>query len=331
MSTTYSFENLAAGAIALRDTAIKVACYESSMPPGEADRSYAQKQDAGKIAEYFAFIPALFAPFGEMPRPEAFESAKSSLRAAASPLQLEETSTGSAPGQIQPADQKFAALPSVTRNLASWKGTAAQEFTANYLDRLPYQVGAQHMVLNASWALFAQEQQVWQDTQKAVVDNLNGAIDTLNDLMSHCSGGSSWAITFTVVASLAAIIDPILALPAVAAFETAEGTALALAAIDSGASVTGAIPVGGGGDSTSKQEQHFSGKDAFAVIDSVQVALQKICQNTVDNEAKVAQAFQAIDDAVNEKRGMFVGKRPLLAGATSKNVAGDDYMGLDLG
>jgi hypothetical protein len=312
---TYTFENLAAGAEALRAAAVKAACAQYAIPTGEgADISYQQKQDMKAIEASFAGVPGMFYQFMDMPAPEDFDIAIDDLRNSAQVLMTTQNSPDPALGLRGAQNTNFSAATTVGDNLASWSGAAAREFKANYLDKLPMQTAGQFNVIAACMKLFEQEQGIWREARKNVAELLNGAVDVMEDLPHRCSK-NSWTITLTIIAAVATIAAPPLA---------AAGTAVAvgLAITDGAASVgTTLLP-----DDPPKHLD-FKASTADGVIEEVGRGLNELVTRINEQESKIAQVLVGADAVIAKQRAAFVPDRPLLAGATRSTVTGQNYLG----
>ncbi|GIG85652.1 hypothetical protein [Plantactinospora endophytica] len=310
----YTYENLAAGAEALRRAAIKTACEQAAIPPLPEAQSGQQKQDVITIEAGFAGVPAMFYPFLDMPRPESFDGIIDDLRNSALVLMTTQNSPDPALGLHAPNNNKFSAVTTVGDNLASWSGAAAREFKSQYLDKLPPQQAGQFNVVVTCLKLIEQEKNIWAEARKNVADVVNQAIAVLEDMPRRCSK-NSWTVAFTVVAAVAGVA----AAPLAAA---GAGIAVGLAVTDK---------VAGGASLFVKDDppenRRFGASTADGVIREVDRGLKELIARIIEQEGKIATVFTGANSVVLDERDSFVPKRPLLAKATPENVTDQDMLG----
>ncbi|MGX7669807.1 hypothetical protein [Plantactinospora sp. DSM 117369] len=312
----YTYENLAAGAEALRQAAIKTACEQAAIPPRQEDQSGQQKLDVSAIEAAFAGVPAMFYPFLDMPRPNNFDSIFLDLRASATVLMTTQNSPQPDLELTAPNNNKFSGVTTVGDNLASWSGAAAREFKSQYLDKLPAQQASQFNAVVTCMKLIQQEKAIWTEARKNVADIVNQAIDVLENMPNRCSK-DNWTVAFTVVAAVAGIA----AVPLGVA-TAGTGVLVGLAVVDK---------VAGGASLFVKDDppenRRFAASTADGVIREVDRGLKELIARIVEQEGKIATVFSGANSVVRDERESFVPKRPLLAKTTPENVTDQDFLG----
>ncbi|MDW5326429.1 hypothetical protein [Plantactinospora sp. KLBMP9567] len=310
----FTYENLAAGAEALRKAAIKTACEQAAIPPLPEAQSGQQKQDVIAIEAAFAGVPAMFYPFLDMPRPENFDGIFADLQQSATVLMTTQNAPDSDLELTAANNNKFSGVTTVGDNLASWSGAAAREFKSQYLDKLPVQQASQFNAVAASMKLIQQEKAIWTEARKNVADIVNQAIEVLENMPQRCSK-DNWTVAFTVVAAVASV------------------AAVSLAAAGAGIVVglTVADKVAGGSSLFIKDDppenRRFEASTADGVIREVDRGVKELIARIVEQEGKIAAAFSGVNALVWDEREAFVPKRPLLAKATPENITDQDMLG----
>ena len=145
------------------------------------------------------------------------------------------------------------------------------------------------------------------------------AVDALSalDNIDYC-GQNKWTMTWTIVASVAAV----------AAVPISAGTSLeALAAVGTVTAVGAASQVAAAAQVDPKKETDYHGETAEAVIDEVRRGVSEAITEIQQAEQKIVTALDSMTTTVSQHRRLFIAPPPRLADATPTNVFSDDYLG----
>lgn len=264
-----------------------------------------------EIEAEFADIPQLYQSFSGIPDPASFDGAIESLS-----YTLRTISSGQDPkdpinGTIYPANAVLDKLSGSESYVENWTGRAAMEFKSHFIDPFPSVVRNQFTLAAVLKSALEAEKEIWANARRDI-DKI--AHDTLTALerMDDC-GKNDWTMTFTVVASVAAV----------AAVPVTGGTSLALAITAVGATsqvVAAAAP-------EDPPKIQFSGESPGAVISQMREAISKLRSEINKQETRISDAMRTTLGLVSGNRDLFVSKRPSLASATPDKIRSPEYLG----
>jgi hypothetical protein len=305
-----SFDNLMAEAAEIQQSAIQ---HQVAHGVAEAGRAggYAAKYLTEQAQKDFADIPSLFEPFTMMPDPGAY---KPMVGDVASAMRILSTGLGNKDpidGIPFPANPVMDQLSGSETYIDNWTGRAAEDFKRNFIDPFPAVLSNQFLLASVLKGALEAHAAIWQkarnDIDKIATDTI-AALDHMDDC-----GSNDWSMFFTVVGAVVSI----------AAVPVTDGASLyGLAAVGAAASVASSAAGGGGG-----AERRFSGESSAAVISQMKQAINMLVDDINTEEQKITKAMHSSYATVQAGRSEFVSNKPLLAGATAKNITGDGFMG----
>jgi hypothetical protein len=294
----------------VRSIAIKVV-----VTYGETHPEYARTGIEG----YFDHVPELFKPFSEMPEPAGYDTLIRSLEAAMGKLSngdMSDDPVNKAHGGPIFANPVLSKLGGMESYIEDWTGDAAMAFKENIIDPFDPICRNQFLIAAVLRSAAQAHQAVWKNARD---DIMKIAKDTQNALEeAQDCGKNEWTVTFTVVASVAAVgAGALLALPTGGA--SIAGAGMAITAIGAASQVAATLPP--------NEQDSYSGESAFRVVQQMAEAIQKLREKIADQERLIATTLSAINDKLYGEPRLFVAHRPALADATPANIAGPGYMG----
>jgi hypothetical protein len=261
-----------------------------------------------KIEQEFADIPDRFQPFAEMPTPTSFDSAINEMAAVLTKLCSGQQNKDPIDGDLILASPVLDKMSGSESYIENWSGRAAMDFKSKFIDPFPSIVRNQFTMAAVLKAAMEANKAMWAKTRNDIDQIAHKTLEAL-DHMDDC-GSNQWNITFTVVASIAAV--------GAVAFPPAE---LALTVVGAAASVAGAAAP------DDPPSNSFSGESAEAVISSMRDAITKLTQEIGNVEHKISGALDNVHRVLTGNRSLFVSPRPALADATPGDIKSPAYMG----
>jgi hypothetical protein len=279
--------------------------------------TYGEDQKRQQIQRSFAGIPGLFEPFTEMPDPASFDAMISELWRALGVLSSGQDLKDPINGTIYPVNPALDKLSGAESYVEGWTGRAAMNFKSNFIDPFPSIVRNQFILAAVLKSALEAEQEIWSHTRNDIDKIARDAITALEH-MDDC-GRNDWTMTFTVVASVAAV----------AAVPLSGGTSLMLEAVAVTA-VGAASQVVAAWPRNDPPQTMFSGETAEAILAEVREEISTVLAGIQGQESEIADAVARTRDLVTRNRDLFVSARPALAGAAASTVTGPEYMGYAL-
>lgn len=188
----------------------------------------------------------------------------------------------------------------VTADVQDWRGSAAEQFTENFLSPFGQirlnQIG---LVDELSTALQA-EQKILTESRRNIVqlgDGTKTALEGLDD------GGSSWGMVLTVAGAVVGVVGAV----------ATGGTSLAItfALIGGGISIAGAAIA----------EAEVQGETVEEVITSMDDAITKLREAIADEEDILVRALSQDVDTVFANYDNLAPKRPYVADVTAGDLS----------
>ena len=267
-----------------------------------------------QIEQSFSDIPGLFRPFSEMPIPASFDGMIDDLSHALRMLSAGQDPKDPINGTIYTSNTNLDKLSGSESYVEHWTGRAAMEFKSNFIDPFPSVVRNQFIIAAVLKSALEAQREIWVKARNDIDKIAHDALEAL-DRMDDC-GKNEWTMTFTVVASVAAI----------AAVPLTGGASLTVAALAVTA-VGAASQVAAAAAPDDPPKIQFSGETAEAVVSQLREAMSKLVELIGGQEAKISYALTNTHSLVTGGREGFVSKRPALAAATARDVRGPEYMG----
>ncbi|MER7283833.1 hypothetical protein ABT369_56415 [Dactylosporangium sp. NPDC000244] len=260
-----TYEMLMRHAADMRDLAVSVAS------AGIGDDPYRRRS----IEREFADLPDAFRPIAGFPDPRVFEARIERVRDV-----LRGLSTG---------DGELAApgIGDLSSSLRNWQGEAAERFKAGFVEPWPAFVRNQCTVGVVLKAGLEAQRDIWararQDADQIAEQGL-AAVGACGD----CTR-TEWTVTFTVVASVAAIV----AVPV--------GVGLALAA----GGIAGLAQVAAATGPAEAPRTTFSADDPAEVADRVREAVTQLRRHVHEKQDEVHRALRDTGRVLTDQPGLF--------------------------
>jgi hypothetical protein len=321
-----SFEELMRHAYDIQATAIAKSMDKHGVraAPKPGDPPYAPRpgEDAtrAKIVSDFADIPSLFEPFTMMPEPASFDGPVGGLKTAMSCLSSGNMTDDPISGEFFLYNRTLDRIGSSESYLEEWTGAAADVFRTDFVTTFAGIVVNQFIACAVLRGALEAQRALWISAR----DNIDKvAHNTLNalDNMDHC-GQNKWTMTWTIVASVAAV----------AAVPLSGGTSLlgAGAALGATAAVTAVGATGqviAAHQVTPPKETEYHGETAEVVIEQMRRGVTEAIREIQRGEQMIATVLQSMHASMTHDRGLFVAPRPKLLDAGPGTVFGDGYLG----
>ncbi|HEY9474548.1 MAG TPA: hypothetical protein VIS06_11955 [Mycobacteriales bacterium] len=303
-----SYEQLMQHAQEIRQKAIQKAIEHLG---GRRNSREYMSQKRPEIERTFADIPELFQPFAEMPTPVSFDPMINEMRQTLGVLSSGQEIKDPIDGTIYPANIILDKLSGSESYIEDWTGRAAMAFKSGFVDPFPSIARNQFIIAAVLKSAMEANKEMWATTRGDIDQIAHKTIEAL-DRMDDC-GKNEWTITFTVVASIAAVA----AVPV-----TAGGsTALAITAIGAASQVAAAV---GPDDPPSNP---FSGESPESVVSQMRQAIHNLTQEIGNVERKISGSLQKTHELLSTNRPLFVSRRPELASATARTIRSPEEMG----
>jgi hypothetical protein len=239
------------------------------------------------VERAFADVPDTFRALAALPGPETFDPMLGSLASVLSGL----SSGGQDPvtGTAVPANPELERIAGTAIALAHWTGPAAVQFRKSFLEPLPALVRNQFIVAAVLRAALAAQRDLWLRARDDVDQIAEKTLDAL-DAIADCTR-NEWTITFTVVASVAAL----------AVVPLSGGAALAVSAVGAATQVAAASGPG------EPERTAFSGDDPVDVVDRMRDAITLLHRHIRDQEEKIAVSLRSTSRLVAGNQRLFEG------------------------
>lgn len=259
----------------------------------------------------FAHVPALFAPFVDLPRPAAYDGFLAHLDEVVGVL---------SPGTVGPdlraqnsfvtANLSLDALPlDVTQALADWHGKAAEAFLTEFIAPFRGRLKNQFMVaMILRFALLALKE-IWDRTRQDI-DTIAHQTLTALDQMDDC-GDNEWETSFAVASAIASVL----------ASPLSGMELITVTALGAGLSIVGTL----GPDD--KPEVKIQGETPQVVISSMQDAITSLTRWVDHEQHRLVNVLTATHADVIARRDRYVAARPALVDATPATVTSDVFLG----
>lgn len=240
-----------------------------------------ERYQAG-VEREFADVPDAFRPLAAFPDPGRYDAMLDGVGNV-----LRGLSTADASDPSVPASAELARFGGTAAALGSWTGAAADRFRAGFLEPWPALVRNQFTAGVVLRSALRAQQEIWararQDADQIAEQTL-GAVDACGD----CTR-TEWSITFTVVASVAAV----------AAVPVGGPAALALGGVGAVAQVAAA------GGPAEAPRSSFSADDPVEVVDRMREAIVALRGHVRDRLDAVGAALRSTRDLMSDRPELF--------------------------
>ncbi|WP_432838943.1 hypothetical protein [Dactylosporangium sp. CA-092794] len=230
------------------------------------------------VEREFADVPDAFRPLTGFPDPARYDGLADGV---------DDVLRGLSTGDGMPADPEVARFNGTVAALRSWSGTAAERFRAGFADPWPALVRNQFTACAVLRSALRAEQDIWararQDADQIAEQGL-AAIMACRD----CTR-TEWTITFTVVASVAAVA----AVPV--------GGAIALAA----GGVAGVAQVAAATGPDEAPRSTFSGDDPAEIVSRLREAIGLLRGHIRQQRAGVGAALRTTRMLMTDRPELF--------------------------
>ena len=268
-----------------------------------------------RIVASFADIPSLFEPFTMMPEPSSFDGIMADLHEAMIKISPGDN-TDPINGALYVASTRLAQIDGSESYMALWTGGAADAFRSEFVVKFPARVINQFIACSVLRGALAAHQAMWATARDDIDKIAHDALNAL-DNMDHC-GQNEWTMTFTIVASVAAV----------AAVPISAGTSMAaLAAATTVTAVGATSQVVAAHQVDPAKVTRYQGETAEAVVTQVRRSVSELLGHIQQAEQKIANALDGMRATMSQHRELFVAPRPKLADATRTDVRDGEYLG----
>jgi hypothetical protein len=274
-------------------------------------RSY-MSEKRPEIEAQFADIPALFAPFTQIPEPGSFDPPIASMGRVLGVLSSGQTPKDPISDDVYPANIILDKVPGAESYIEDWTGKAAMDFKSFFIDPFPSVVSNQFTVAAILKAGLEAEKSLWSGA-RTDIDTIAHKVLAALDNMDDC-GKNEWTIGFTVLASIAFV----------GATVFTGGTAAPIAFTVAGGvfSTTAAAP-----PMSDPEPNRYSGESPAAVIAEMRAGIGDLTRCINEQERRIADSISKNHDLIATDRTFFVSPRPALADATPGSVRDGAYLG----
>lgn len=234
------------------------------------------------VEREFADVPDAFRPLVGFPDPRGFDAKLDGLADV-----LRGLSTGDPDDPMVPADVELARVYGTSAALKFWTGTTAERFRTGFFDRLPALVRNQFTAAVVLRAGLRAQQEIWaraRDDADRIAETALAAIDASGE----CTR-TEWTITFTVVASVAAV----------AAVPVSGGASLALGTVGAVAQVLAAT------GPAEPVRTSFSGDDPGEVVERMREAITMLRGHIRERQDGVAAALRDTRELMVDRPELF--------------------------
>jgi hypothetical protein len=280
-----------------------------------------EDEERAKIVASFSEIPSLFEPFTMMPMPSSFDGLINDIGSAMRLLSSGYMTDDPITGQSYLAQTVFSKIGASESYMELWTGHLAGRPSGGvegpeFIEPFPAMVVNQFIGCAVLRGALAAQRELWSSAQNNIDKVAHDALNAL-DNMDHC-GQNNWTMTWTIVASVAAV----------AAVPISAGTSLeALAAVGSVTAVGAASQVVAAHQVDPPKETHYHGETAEVVIDEVRRGVSDAIAEIQRGQQKVVEALDHMHAAVSQNRPLFIAPQPNLVDATPRNIFTDEYLG----
>ena len=275
----------------------------------DANLSDAEVQTAVDVTSArFAGVADMFTPFLRMPNPDAFDPLIDSLGHVATKLNSgQATLPYNGSGVL--TNPELGRIDDVKALVKDWYGGAALNFKDNFLSKWYPITSNQFALVIALKGGIEAEMAMWKEARRNVDDLAHKAQAAL-DAMLDCNP-KDVAFLLTVSGSIFAV-----------------GAAVATGGLGIGLTIVGeAVASAGAFPMTDPEKVDFSGKNARAIVNGVQDALNKLARQIIDAENVIRDAMNNAMAVLSQNQDRVMAPRPHLADATASTVR-DGTVGL---
>jgi hypothetical protein len=269
-----------------------------------------------RITASFADVPALFEPFTMLPEPSSFDGMISDLRDALMKLSSGHMTADPVTRDAFLANPVLTAIGASESYIELWTGGAADAFRTEFVNMFPATVVNQFITCAVLRGALEAYKAIWTSAREDIDKIAHDALNAL-DNMDHC-GQNTWTMTFTVIASVAAV----------AAVPITAGTSLgALAAATTVTAIGATSQVVAAHQVEPPKVTEFKGETAEVVLDQVRRSVAETIGQIQQAEQQIAGAVERMRATMSQRRELFVSPRPKLADADRGNVRSGEYLG----
>lgn len=268
--------------------------------------------DEDGIKAKFANIPSMFQPWTSIPDPANYNGMLQALSGAMLKVSCGQATQDPIDHKPYAANPNLDKITSVAGYVDGWDGDAALKFKHDFLDPFKSIAENQFIALSTLKGALEAHQAMWNAARHDIDELAHKTLHALDVAMGSDQGDLSFA--FSVMSAIAAVGGVALAPVTGGASAAIVFSAVGAAASVGSAGVAGAKAVGGGAS-------------ADEIVKSMKDSIDKLKQEVHDAEAKIQKALDGIEQDVAGNAGLFVSKRPALAGMD----AGDATSGKGLG
>ena len=275
----------------------------------DANLSDAEVRTAVDVtAARFAGVADMFTPFLRMPNPDAFDPLIDSLGHVATKLNSgQATLPYNGSGVL--TNPELGRIDDVKALVKDWYGGAALNFKDNFLSKWYPITSNQFALVIALKGGIEAEMAMWKEARRNVDDLAHKAQAAL-DAMLDCNP-KDVAFLLTVSGSIFAV-----------------GAAVATGGLGIGLTIVGeAVASAGAFPMKDAERVDFSGKNARAIVNGVQDALNKLARQIIDAENVIRDAMNNAMAVLSQNQDRVIAPRPHLADATASTVR-DGTVGL---
>jgi hypothetical protein len=190
-------------------------------------------------------------------------------------------------GRMVPSNPELERIAGTAIALARWTGPTAVQFRTTFLQPFPALVRNHFIIAAVLRAALAAQRELWlraRDDVDQIAEKTLNALDAIADCTRN-----EWTITFTVVASVAAL----------ALVPLSGGAALAVSAVGAGAQVAAAAGPG------EPARTAFSGDDPVEVVERMRDAITLLHKHIREQEERTAAALRSTRQLVGGNRRLF--------------------------
>ncbi|BCJ44414.1 hypothetical protein GCM10010168_12280 [Actinoplanes ianthinogenes] len=315
-----SFDELMEHARDIQAAAIAAAMKEKGVReaprPGDPPYTPHPGEDAARAAIFseFADVPSLFEPFAMTPDPASFDGLLQELSGGMNHLSSGRMPDDPITGDTYLVNVLLDRVGATESYLDQWTGDGGDKFRSKFVHDFSSIVTNQFIGCAVLRGALEAQKALWLNA-RANIDTV--AHDTLTalDNMGHC-GQNQWTMTWTIVASVAAVA----AVP-LSAGTSLLGAAAAVTAVGAAGQVIAAHQL------NPKKETHYHGETAAVVIEQMRRGVAQAIGEIQQGEQLIAGVLRSLHASIDQHRGMFVSPRPALLDATPSTVFDDKYLG----
>ncbi|WP_344617331.1 hypothetical protein [Dactylosporangium salmoneum] len=232
------------------------------------------------VEREFADVPDAFRAIGGFPDPGRFASLAAEVDCV-----LRGLSTGD--GVDRPANVELARIGGTAASLHLWTGSAAERFRQNFLEPWPAFVRNQYAVGVVLHRAVVAQAEIWARARDDAEQIAERALQALA-ACKECTR-TEWTVTFTVMASVAAVV----------AVPLTGGASLAASGVAAVAQVLAATPPG------EAPQTSFSADDPFEVVERVREAIRMLLGHVRERLDAVAGALGDTSRTVSDRPELF--------------------------